>query len=336
MRVEHCRPTHLFQLFSLVVLAFLLVSPVVNARSALTSFREENVEHQADNVKLLTQIEANQIAPRQTGTCWPFSFSPEQNNKLGTCCWYSSSSCCTSRYAGSIIPAIQRQLDRVWKNGTRGDCYTAIADLLCLWCHPQTASFLQGSLQHPELHICSSTCLKLWNACKDQQETFGIKPPAGTSRQFCAALLVEEEEEENTAETGVSVIFSSNNEHCFAGLSIGDVAASGCTGAKTSGGGGSMPKGLIVAMIVIPLLGVIAIAAAIALFAYYHKRRIEESDSAFSIPVDAFPTAEHLLGGDEEEEHEELGGGAGGASAQRKGKGKDNDDHNGDSLISIN
>jgi len=274
------------------------------------SFRNQASRHLEQNVARLGAIGAAGMSERDGGSCWPYDFESEQNVKLGTCCWYGSKSCCTARFAPSIIPAIERQLKKVKENGTHSACYLAVADLLCLWCHPSTKEFVQGSIQRPELHICLSTCEKLWDSCKDQQTTFGISPPASTPRQFCAALLVEEETEDDGNEGGVNVIISQNNKACYAGVPLGEVEASGCSGdRKVTVVSKSMPTGLVVAMIVVPLLGVLAVAVAIGIFVWQHKKKLEADSQGFSIPVDSFPTADHLLGSDDDDDGDDRRGG---------------------------
>jgi hypothetical protein len=44
----------------------------------------------------------------------------------------------------SCLLLVQQQLEAVHKNGTNDKCYAAVADLLCLWCSPDTSKFTEA------------------------------------------------------------------------------------------------------------------------------------------------------------------------------------------------
>jgi hypothetical protein len=61
--------------------------------------------------------------------------------------------------------------------------------------------------QYISISVCPSLCNKLWDACQDQQDKFGIHPKALTARQLCSALLIEEEDKEGP-QGGVNVVIA--------------------------------------------------------------------------------------------------------------------------------
>jgi len=245
---------------------------------------------------------------RQTSSCWP-GFPATPNKDLRTCCWYGAESCCTPTFAEQILPVVEQQLDAVYKNGTKDKCYLAIADLLCLWCHPNTASFIEGSSRHLTLVICPSMCVKLWDACKDQQATFGITTPALTPRQFCAQLLIEEEGKENDQQ-GVSVVIAGDKAtECYGGApSLATVENGDCLAHYSRSLTATIvSNGAVVAMVLVPIILILLTAAGVtAYFVYQKKKERYEADRGFSIPSDAFGDTTGFL--DDDIENEALGG----------------------------
>jgi len=229
------------------------------------------------------------------GKCYP-GFNPEKNEEMSTCCWYSAQTCCKSNVAGLLLPAVTKQLEEVHKNGTNNKCYIAVADLLCLWCSPETAKFTEGEFMI-SVSICYSMCTKLWDACSDQQDAFGIKPKALTPRQLCTALLVEEEDKE-TPQGGVSVVIAQeSSKDCYGGVPHSVVENSNClphiSKSVTTGPSG----GAITAMVLVPFLVIGLTVVAVVLYFRMRKRREGQAgglggrrveDDGFSLPADAF------------------------------------------------
>jgi hypothetical protein len=232
------------------------------------------------------------------GRCWP-GFAPEKNENMSTCCWYGAQTCCKSSVAGYVLRAVTNQLEAVHKNGTNDKCYAAIADLLCLWCSPETAKFTEGD-QYMTVAVCPSLCTKLWDSCHDQQDTFGIHPKALTARQLCTALLVEEEDKE-TSQGGVQVVIASaSSTACYGGASLSVIENSNCLPHITSAGSSSdgPSGGSIAAMVLVPFL-VIGITV-VAVVVYFRARKRREGlvylgaggggggADEFSLSADAF------------------------------------------------
>jgi len=263
-----------------------------------------------------TAEKSNVAVPRdeRATSCWP-GFSPEENGRMSTCCWYSAATCCKSSVAGHILPVVTQILEQAHKNGTRDSCYLALADLICLWCNPQTASFAQGN-RYVSLTICPRMCAKLWDSCKDQQKYFGIDPPALTWRQLCTALLVEEEEEDSP-EGGVQVsIASEDGNDCFGGVtSLALVQNSGCVPHVTSQQTSSYSApsaGAIAAMVLVPLTTITLTSAAVVAYFRARKRRetaYYQSGDRFTMSSDAFGEEGGFL-----EEEGDLSEGSGGRS----------------------
>jgi len=147
-------------------------------------------------------------------------------------------------------------------------------------------------------------CTKLWDSCKDQQQTFGITTLALTPRQFCAALLVEEEGEENS-EQGVSVVIADKSTECYGGVpQLSAVANGNCLAHYTASAGSLVSSGTLVAMVLVPVLAILLTAASVtAYFVYQKRKQRQELDRGFSISSDAFGDSVEFL-----EDDEALGG----------------------------
>jgi hypothetical protein len=81
-------------------------------------------------------------------------------------------------------------------------------------CAVCAVSVTQGD-QYISISVCPSLCNKLWDACHDQQDKFGIHPKALTARQLCSALLIEEEDKEGP-QGGVNVVIAPGASHVHA------------------------------------------------------------------------------------------------------------------------
>jgi len=77
---------------------------------------------------------------------------------------------------------------------------------VCAVCACGVRCITQGD-QYISISVCPSLCNKLWDACQDQQDKFGIHPKALTARQLCSALLIEEEDKEGP-QGGVNVVIA--------------------------------------------------------------------------------------------------------------------------------
>jgi len=284
-------------LFSFFLLATVLLIFVGAARAHdaqnFKSLYAKNMKALVDDFHPIASAGHNK---RAEGKCWP-GFSPEKNDKLSTCCWYGAQTCCKSSVSGYVLRAVTQQLEAVHKNGTNDKCYAAVADLLCLWCSPDTSKFTEGD-QYISISVCPSLCNKLWDACHDQQDKFGIHPKALTARQLCSALLIEEEDKEGP-QGGVNVVIApASSTACYSGAALSVVQNSNClphVTASSSSGGPS--GGSIAAMVLVPFL-VIGITA-VAVVVYFRIRRRREGliylgagggggADEFSLAADAF------------------------------------------------
>ncbi len=89
----------------------------------------------------------------------------------------------------------------------KGDCVRVCGVCgVCGACGVCGGCVTQGD-QYISISVCPSLCNKLWDACQDQQDKFGIHPKALTARQLCSALLIEEEDKEGP-QGGVNVVIA--------------------------------------------------------------------------------------------------------------------------------
>jgi len=231
----------------------------------------------------LTQEKSSRILE-----CWPAHSA--QSYKLETCCWFNPT-CCVPPFANNIIPQIQDFMTQVAHDGVHGDCYYAVADLICYFCAPNTKTFMEGDINSPTLHICFDWCSKLFDACKDQFKQLAPSMPTPKDpEQLCDELFAFEESEEH--ENQIKVDIAKGTDNCFKGVPLSTVEAAGClpdhSDHPKSKGGLSSTE--LVSMILIPIFVLCMAGGGVgAVFLWFRIRsQNQPGRSVFSIPVSAF------------------------------------------------
>jgi len=132
-----------------------------------------------------------------------------------------------------VFPKVREELRTVsylLKPG--GDCFLAIADFLCLPCHPLIGNYVQkvDDIEY-SLKLCDSFCTGLWQACSSEPNISRLFPTApvqpSTANDFCT-MLFDAEAANDVPEFKFRSDIVPSGASCFSGMGKQAVSCSGC------------------------------------------------------------------------------------------------------------
>jgi len=222
------------------------------------------------------------------GSCYAGAsrtFAPATEQKLETCCWYNSETCCIPQVASLALPKIMGYMTSLHiELGVSDQCYFAISDIICHICAPNTNNFVtvsQNSSSHDTIHICTSFWDKLYGACeKDLSKLIDNAEQSATNgKELCAAVFSNDPDVQPFS-------FEEDSENCFAGVPLEAVEEAYCLPGQPPR---SLPDSVthwstIALIILLPVVAFLfCLLVMLSVYLYCLRKRLSEQGDTYMV-----------------------------------------------------